>query len=110
MLVMKQINVSQVTYPDEDDRRSLGHKTVEFEQGGVLVRVLVNVDVELLDAFNGKFFMCERKDVGVGGEAVSVIDDVLWESCREQNSHDALGKESTQVSTNAWVYQGPLTL
>lgn len=90
--------LSSFACSDEDDGRGLGHETVELQQSFVLVVVLVDINVELLDALDGQILVSESKNVGIGREAVCVRNDVLGECGREEDCLTVLGKHSMMVS------------
>jgi len=56
------------------------------------VLLAIAVHVELFDAFDCKFLVLQRDLVGVGGESVSVTDDVVGKCGREKYDLDGLGK------------------
>lgn len=78
------------THPDKDDRGCLGHEAIELEQSRKLVLVLVDVNVELLDALDGQLLVRKRQNVGVGRESVRIVDDGFGEGGRKKNSLDVL--------------------
>jgi hypothetical protein len=69
------------THSDENDRRCLCHKTVELEKSGVFVLVLVDIDVQLLNALNSEFFVRQGQHVGVGRKLVGIVYNG-WRECR----------------------------
>lgn len=58
--------------PDEDDGGSLCHQPVELEQRRELVVVLIDVDVQLLDALDCQVLVCQSQHVGLRREAIGV--------------------------------------
>lgn len=77
------------------------HEPVEFEQRGKLIGILVDVNVELLNAFNGEFLMRKRQDVCFWCKLGGVVDDMLGERRGEQDRLDVLGKKSERFSGEA---------
>jgi hypothetical protein len=77
---------------DEDDGRGLGHQTVELQKCRVLVVILVDVDVELLDALDGELLVSQSQRVRIGCEALCVGDDVGWEGSGEEDGLKVLVK------------------
>lgn len=78
------------------------HQSVELEQSSVLVIVPIDVDIQLLDALDGKFVMRERQLIGIRGEFVGIIQDMGWECGREKNSLDVSRHQSIRISLVAF--------
>lgn len=69
-----------VTALDENDGRSDSHQTVELEQRGILLLVVVTVKIHLLDALHSELLHFESDLVGVGRKDVGEVQNLLWES------------------------------
>lgn len=83
----------------EDDGGSLSHETVELQQRRVLVVILVDIDVQLLNALDSQILVGQRQHVSLRREAVGVGDDIWRERGREQYCLAILGKHTVFVST-----------
>jgi hypothetical protein len=76
----------------------LCHEAIELKQSRVLVRVLIDVDIELLDALDRQLLMGQGQYVGIGRKTIGVVDDSRWERRREENSLDVLGQKTVQIN------------
>lgn len=85
------------------------HETVELEQSCVLVRVLINVDVELFDALNRQLLVGERENVRIGRKAVCIADDLWREGCGEEDSLNVLRQKAGIVNSMPAVGRERLT-
>ena len=61
--------------------------------------VLVDVDVQLLDALNSELFVRQRQHVGVGRKLVGIVYNGWRERSREQDCLDILWQKAAKIST-----------
>jgi hypothetical protein len=69
----------------EDDTLSNRHDIVQSREGVVLLLLSITLQVKLLDSFNSNLFLLEEDLIGLGGEIIGKLLDVIGEGGREEN-------------------------
>jgi hypothetical protein len=94
-------------YLDKYDGRANGQKAVELDQGVVFRFVAIAVKVDLFDSFDGQVFVLEGHLIGVGGESLSIEDDIIGEGRREQDNLYGLWKQPEDFLAEEYVVCEP---
>jgi hypothetical protein len=88
-------------HPNKDNGRSLCHETIKLEQSRVLVGILVDIDVELLDALDGQLLVSQSQDVGTWRKALGVVDDGRGKGGGEEDGLNVLWQKTRAISSGS---------